>query len=256
MKTLDKMTIIGLVAILLTILYVLAAGNILHMLFNPLALIIVYGGTFSAIFIAYPWPVIREILPSLRVLLFPSKHSDKDMEEMISTLSTLAEKARRDGIETLQAEIPHIQDKFLIHGVQMLVDGLEHDVIRDNLAREIFYTRHNQQKVSGSFRTMATVAPIFGLLGTLMGIVEMLRNLSNPSTMGAAMSNAVTATFYGIFSANVFIPIATKLTDHSEREIINKEMIAEGIMAIQQGDVPLIVRKKLTAFIMAHMRQK
>ena len=256
MKTLDKMTIIGLVAILLTILYVLAAGNILHMLFNPLALIIVYGGTFSAIFIAYPWPVIKEILPSLRVLLFPSKHSDKDMEEMINTLSTLAEKARRDGIETLQAEIPHIQDRFLLHGVQMLVDGLEHDVIRDNLAREIFYTRHNQQKVSGSFRTMATVAPIFGLLGTLMGIVEMLRNLSNPASMGAAMSNAVTATFYGIFSANVFIPIATKLTDHSERDIIAKEMIAEGILSIHQGDVPLILRKKLTAFIMAHMRQK
>jgi chemotaxis protein MotA len=250
------MTIIGLVAILLTILYVLAAGNILHMLFNPLALIIVYGGTFSATFIAYPWPVIKEIVPSLRVLLFPSKHSDEDMENMINTLAALAEKARRDGVETLQAEIPNVQDKFLLHGVQMLVDGLEHDVIKDNLAREIFYTRHNQQKVSGSFRTMATVAPIFGLLGTLMGIVEMLRNLSNPSTMGAAMSNAVTATFYGIFSANVFIPIATKLTDHSERDIISKEMIAEGIMAIQQGDVPLIVRKKLTAFIMAHMRQK
>lgn len=256
MRTLDKMTIIGLVAILLTILYVLAAGNILHMLFNPLALIIVYGGTFSATFIAYPWPVIKEIVPSLRVLLFPSKHSDEDMENMINTLAALAEKARRDGVETLQAEIPNVQDKFLLHGVQMLVDGLEHDVIKDNLAREIFYTRHNQQKVSGSFRTMATVAPIFGLLGTLMGIVEMLRNLSNPSTMGAAMSNAVTATFYGIFSANVFIPIATKLTDHSERDIISKEMIAEGIMAIQQGDVPLIVRKKLTAFIMAHMRQK
>jgi chemotaxis protein MotA len=103
---------------------------------------------------------------------------------------------------------------------------------------------------------MATVAPIFGLLGTLMGIVEMLRNLSNPSSMGAAMSNAVTATFYGIFSANVFIPIATKLTDHSERDIIAKEMVAEGIMSIHHGDVPLILRKKLTAFIMAHMRQK
>ncbi|MDA8100272.1 MAG: MotA/TolQ/ExbB proton channel family protein [Nitrospiraceae bacterium] len=256
MGKLDKMTIIGLVAILLTILYVLAAGNILHMLFNPLALIIVYGGTFSATLIAYPWPVIKEIVPSLRILFFPSKHSDKDMEEMIDYLSSLAEKARRDGIETLQAEIPNIKDKFLVHGVQMLIDGLEHDVIKDNLAREIFYTRHNQQKVSGAFRTMATVAPIFGLLGTLMGIVDMLRKLSDPANMGAAMSNAVTATFYGIFSANVFIPIATKLTDHSERDIINKEMIAEGIMAIQQGDVPLIVRKKLTAFIMAHMRQK
>lgn len=252
----DKMTIAGLVAVLLVVIYVLAAGNIVHMLFNPLALIIVFGGTFSATLIAYPWAVIKEIMPSLRVLLFPSRHSDKDMEASIEYLSSLAEKARREGIESLADELPKINDKFLSHGVQMLVDGLEHDVIKDNLSREIFYTRHNQQKVSGSFRTMATVAPIFGLLGTLMGIVEMLRNLSNPSNMGAAMSNAVTATFYGIFSANIFIPIATKLTDHSERDIINKEMVAEGIMAIQQGDVPLIVRKKLTAFIMAHMRQK
>lgn len=252
----DKMTIIGLVAILLTVVYVLAAGNIIHMLFNPLALIIVYGGTFSATLIAYPWAVIKEIVPSTKVLLFPSKNSDKDMEAQIDYLAQLAEKARREGIESLSSELPKINDKFLAHGVQMLVDGLDKDVVRDNLSREIFYTRHNQQKVSGSFRTMATVAPIFGLLGTLMGIVDMLRNLSNPASMGAAMSNAVTATFYGIFSANVFIPIATKLTDHSERDIINKEMTAEGIMAIQQGDVPLILRKKLTAFILAHMRQK
>ena len=199
----DKMTIIGLVAILMTIVYVLAEGNILHMLFNPLALIIVYGGTFSATLIAYPWAVIKEIVPSMRVMLFPSKHSDKDMEDMIAKLSSMAEKARREGVESLAGELPKITDRFLLHGIQMLVDGLEHDVIKDNLGREIFYTRHNQQKVSGAFRTMATVAPVFGLLGTLMGIVEMLRNLSNPSSMGAAMSNAVTATFYGIFSANV-----------------------------------------------------
>jgi chemotaxis protein MotA len=256
MEKMDKMTIVGLVAILLTVVYVLAAGNIIHMLFNPLALIIVYGGTFSATLIAYPWAVIKEIVPSTKVLLFPSKNTDKDMEAQIDYLAQLAEKARREGIESLASEMPKINDKFLAHGVQMLVDGLDKDVVRDNLSREIFYTRHSQQKVSGSFRTMATVAPIFGLLGTLMGIVDMLRNLSDPTNMGAAMSNAVTATFYGIFSANIFIPIATKLTDHSERDIINKEMTAEGIMAIQQGDVPLILRKKLTAFILAHMRQK
>jgi chemotaxis protein MotA len=250
----DKMTIIGLVAVMLTVLYVLSAGNIIHMLLNPLALIIVFGGTFSATLIAYPWTVVREIIPSLRILFFPGKHTEKDMEDQIDYLTSLAERARRDGIETLQSEMGKIDNKFLAHGLQMLVDGLEKDVIKDNLDREIFYTRHNQQKVSGVFRTMATVAPIFGLLGTLMGIVDMLRNLSNPSNMGAAMANAVTATFYGIFSANIFIPIATKLTDNSERDIISKEMVAEGIMAIQEGDVPLIVRKKLTAFILAHMR--
>src|SRR5512139_3416188 len=256
MEKMDKMTVIGPVAIMVTMLYILSASSILHMLFNPLALIVVFGGTFSATLIAYPWVVIKEVVPSLRILLFPGKHADKDMEATINNLTSFAEKARRDGIDSLQGELPKISDKFLAHGVQMLVDGLEHDVIKDNLSREIFYTRHNQQKVTGVFRTMATVAPIFGLLGTLMGIVEMLRNLSNPSSMGAAMANAVTATFYGIFSANIFIPIATKLTDNGERDIINKEMTAEGIMAIQQGDVPLIVRKKLTAFILAHMRQK
>ena len=252
----DKMTVIGLVAITICMLYILSASSILHMLINPLALVVVFGGTFSATLIAYPWVVVKEVVPSMRILLFPGKHADKDMEATINYLTTFAEKARRDGIDSLQGEIPRINDKFLAHGVQMLVDGLDHDVIRDNLGREIFYTRHNQQKVTGVFRTMATVAPIFGLLGTLMGIVEMLRNLSNSSSMGAAMANAVTATFYGIFSANIFIPIATKLTDHGERDIISKEMTAEGIMAIQQGDVPLIVRKKLTAFILAHMRQK
>src|SRR5512147_2970237 len=122
MGKLDKMTIIGLVAILLTLLYVLAVGNILHMLFNPLALIIVYGGTFSATLIAYPWSVIKEVVPSLRIMLFPGKHTEQDMEGMIDGLAALAEKARRDGIESLQAELPKITDTFLAHGVQMLVD--------------------------------------------------------------------------------------------------------------------------------------
>lgn len=252
----DIMTIIGLIAVMLTVLYVLAAGNIMHMLLNPLALIIVFGGTFSATLIAYPWEVLKEILPSLRILFFPSKNTDKDRQEMIDVLTSLAEKARRDGIESLQDDVPKLESSFLAHGVQMVVDGLEQDVIKDNMEREIFYTRQNHQKVSGTFRTMATVAPIFGLLGTLIGIVDMLRNMSDPTHMGAAMANAVTATFYGIFSSNIFIPIATKLNGHSERDIITKEMVVEGILSIHQGDVPLIVRKKLNAFVMAHIREK
>jgi len=245
----DLMTIIGLISVLLTVLYILSAGSILHMLFNPLALIVVYGGTFSATLIAYPWDVLKEIFPSMRVLFFPSKNTDKDRQNMIDTLTTYAEKARRDGIESLQVEIPNIESTFLAHGVQMLVDGFEQDMIRENMEREIFYTRQNHQKVSGVFRTMATVAPIFGLLGTLVGIVDMLRNLSDPTAMGSAMSNAVTATFYGIFSSNIFIPIATKLNGHSERDIITREMVVEGVISISKGDVPLLVRKKLNAFV-------
>lgn len=250
------MTIIGLVTLTLTILYVLSAANILHMLLNPLALIVVYGGTFSATLLAYPWSVLKEIGPSLRVLFFPSKNTDKDRQDLIDFLTSLAEKAKRDGIESLQSDVATIQNRFLAHGIQMVVDGLEQEVIKENMEREIFYTRQNHQKVSGTFRTMATVAPIFGLLGTLMGVVEMLRNMSDPAHMGAAMANAVTATFYGIFSSNIFIPIATKLTSQNELEIITREMVAEGILSIHQGDIPIIVRKKLNAFVLAHVREK
>lgn len=252
----DLMTIIGLLAVAGTVLYVLSAGNIVHMLFNPLALIVVYGGTFSATLIAYPWDVLKEIFPSLRILFFPSKNTDKDRQDLIALLTSLAEKARRDGIGKLQEEVPRLENRFLRHGIQMVVDGLEADVIRDNMEREIFYTRQNHAKVAGTFRTMATVAPIFGLLGTLIGVVEMLRNMSDPAHMGKAMANAVTATFYGIFSSNIFIPIATKLTNHGERDIITQEMVAEGILAIHAGDVPLIVEKKLNAFILVHVREQ
>jgi chemotaxis protein MotA len=251
----DLMTIIGLVAVMLTVFYVLSAGNIIHMLLNPLALVVVFGGTFSATFIAYPWDIIKEIVPSLKILLFPSKNTDKDRQEVIASLTSLAEKARRDGAHSLQSDIPGIKDRFMANGIQMVVDGMEQDVIRDNLRREIFYTRQSHQKVAGAFRTMATVSPIFGLLGTLIGVVEMLRNLSNPTSMGQAMSNAVTATFYGIFAANIYIPIATKLNDHSEREIVTREMIAEGILAINQGDIPIIVKKKLNAFVLEQIRE-
>ena len=252
----DFMTIIGLISVLATVIYVLAASNILHILFNPLALIVVYGGTFSATLIAYPWDVLKEIAPSMRVLLFPSKNTARDRQDLIDLLTSLSEKAKREGIDSLGDEIPKLESKFLVHGIQMLVDGLDQDLIRENLEREIYYTRQNHQKVSGTFRTMATVAPIFGLLGTLLGIVEMLRNLSNPELMGQAMANAVTATFYGIFSANIFIPIATKLSDHSERDIITQEMIVEGVISIYRADVPIMARKKLNAFVMAHVRGK
>lgn len=252
----DLMTLLGLIAVGITVLYVLSAGNIVHMLLNPLALIIVFGGTFSATLIAYPWDVLKEILPSMRVLLFPSKNTDKDRQDMIALLTSLAEKAKRDGVERLQEDLPKIENRFLAHGMQMLVDGFEKDVIKENMEREILYTRQNHQKVAGTFRTMATVAPIFGLLGTLIGVVEMLRNMSDPVHMGKAMANAVTATFYGIFSSNIFIPIATKLTNHSERDIITQEMVAEGILSIHAGDVPLIVEKRLNAFILAHVREK
>jgi len=104
---------------------------------------------------------------------------------------------------------------------------------------------------------MATLAPIFGLLGTLIGVVQVLRNLSDPSNMGRSMAIAITTTFYGIFAANfVFLPVAIKLNEQTEHEIMGRELVAEGILAIHAGSIPMIVKKRLTAFLSAKERAK
>lgn len=253
----DFMTIIGLIFGALTVYFVMVSGNILEMLFNPIAAILVFGGTFSATLIAYPWDLIKMTVPSFRLMFFPKKNTREYLEDLMETFVTMSEKARRTSIESLQADVNKVESKFFGHSMQMVIDGLEGDVVKDNMEKEILYTRQSFQKVCGVFRTMSTLAPIFGLLGTLIGVVEVLRNLSDPTTMGSGMAIAITTTFYGIFAANfLFLPIAIKLNEHSERDVLIKELIAEGVMSIQNRDLPLIVRKKLNAFLSSHIREK
>jgi chemotaxis protein MotA len=253
----DLMTIFGLLAGAATVYYVMSAGNILHMLLNPAAAVLVFGGTFSAIMIAYPWDIIRHAIPSCRLIFISPKNTDTDREGLIDLITSLAEKARRLNLESLQDEIRSLNDTFMVRGLQMVVDGIEPDVLRENIERDVLYTRRRQQKICSVFRTMATLSPIFGLLGTLIGIVQVLRNLSDPTSMGNAMAIAITTTFYGIFAANfLFLPLSIKLNDHNENETLSRELIAEGIMAIQQGDPPFIVKKKLNAFVLSHVKAK
>jgi chemotaxis protein MotA len=251
----DFMTIIGLVAGIATVYYVMASGDILHMLFNPVAFILVFGGTVSATLIAYPWSVLKHAFTSSRLMFFRESHSGADRQVVVDQLVGLAEKARRQGVDSLQADINGLDDGFEAYGLQMVVDGLEHDVVRDNLEKDMILSRQHNQRLSGVFRTAATLAPIFGLLGTLIGVVQVLRNLSDPSSMGSSMAIAITTTFYGIFAANfIFLPISIKLGDHGEGEIMRKQLVTEGVLSIQKGEIPLIVRKKLNAFVLENLR--
>jgi len=250
----DFMTIIGLVCGIATVIYVMWAGDILHMLFNPVAAILVFGGTLSATLIAYPWDVIKQSVPTFRLMFFPKRKSNEYLETLIDTLTSFAEKARRSGVESVQGELASSKNGFLVYGLQMVIDGLDYEVVKENMEKEILYSRQNHQKVCNVFRTMATLAPIFGLLGTLIGVVQVLRNLSDPTTLGSGMAIAITTTFYGIFAANfLFLPIAIKLNEHSEQDILSKELVSEAVLAIHKGDIPLIVRKKLNAFLASHL---
>ena len=139
----------------------------------------------------------------------------------------------------------------------MLVDGLEYDVVKERCERDVSATQQRHDQVSGIFRSAGTYAPIFGLLGTLIGVVQVLRNITNPSAMGSSMAVAMTASFYGIFSANfLFLPIANKLTHYSEEELMAREIITKGILALQQGEAPWLISKRLDAYIDFQLRTR
>ncbi|MBU0951745.1 MAG: MotA/TolQ/ExbB proton channel family protein [Elusimicrobia bacterium] len=251
----DLLTVGGAIIGAAAIYIVMARGQILHMLFNLDAFLLVVVGTLSSTFIAYPWATIRSIPKAFSLAFFPKKRESS--LKMIEIVVGLSEKAKRAGLVGLQPEISGLHDKFLRNAVQMLIDGYDIDIIEDNLEKEILYVRERHQKVSSVFRMMATVAPIFGLLGTLLGVVQVLRNITDPKSMGAAMATAVAATFFGIFAANfVFLPVAVKLSEYSEDEILNMELITEGIVSIHKGDVPVITEKKLEGYLSAILREQ
>jgi len=251
----DLMTILGFLVGGGSIYYVMYKGGIAYLLLNIDAAILVIGGTLGATLITYPWRVMHQSFSALWIVFFPQRK--KAPVHTIKMMVRLSEIAKVSGIQSLPQEMPDKRDTFLVDGVQMLVDDMEADIIRDNLEKDITFIRRRHQQIANVYRTMGTYAPIFGLLGTLIGVVQVLRNLTDPTSMGRSMAIAITTTFYGIFLTNfIFLPIAGKLATHTEDELLLKEVVIEGLLAIQKGDIPMIVSKKLETFLAHHVRVK
>jgi len=251
----DLMTIGGLLIGLGSVWFVMSAGHVAHLLLNPFAAILVFGGTIGSTFISYPWKTIKQAPHVLLMVLFPRRQYTA--KKAIDILTDLCEKAKKNGLDSLQEEMENIDDKFLLNGIKLLVDRIDPWVARENLEKEITFTRKRHRQISGMFRTMGTYAPVFGLLGTLIGVVQVLKNLTSPEAMGESMAIAVTTTFYGIFGANfIFTPIAEKLESYSDEELLIKEVMIEGVLSIQQGDIPIILQKKLQSFLAYRTREQ
>jgi len=250
----DLMTLLGVTVGFGVVIYILAVGNMTSFLLNPQAIILIFGGTFGSVLISYPWSALRHVPKALLMMLRPPKRPTPD--QLISSFVILAEKARRTGLESLAGDLASAPHPFMADGLQMLLDGLDAELLRDRFERDILATRHRHQQVSNIFRSAGTYAPIFGLLGTLIGVVDVLRHIATPAALGSAMSVAMTASFYGIFSANfLFLPIATKLTFYSDEETLNRELISKGILALLQGDAPWLVSRKLEGYMSYYLRR-
>jgi chemotaxis protein MotA len=228
-------------------------GGTSHLLWHRDAAVLVFGGTLASMLIATPLSLLIR-LPRALSLVFFYKRADKPVQ-VINLLVQLAEKAKKEGVDALQAEVGNIKDRFLLDGVTMVIDGLSADMVRDNLLKEITFIRKRHYQVSSVIRSMGTYSPIFGLLATLLGVVQVLRSISDPKSLGTSMAIAVTGTFYGISAANfIFLPIANKLDAHTDAELLTKEVMIEGILSLQAGDIPIIMDKKLKAFLSARVR--
>jgi chemotaxis protein MotA len=252
---LDVMTIIGLVMGFGAVYLVMYWGGTAHLLWHRDAFVLVFGGTFASMLIATPMDVVFR-LPKALMGVFVGRARMKP-EEVITTLVSFSEIAKREGIPALQAELRTTKDRFLYDGVMAIIDGLDPSIVRENLIKEILFIRKRHHQVSSVIRSLGTYSPIFGLLATLLGVVQVLKGISDPKSLGASMAIAVTGTFYGISAANFFfLPMANKLDAHTESELLLKEVMIEGILSIQKGDIPIILNRKLQAFLAAKLRKK
>ena len=251
----DLMTLFGGIIGLGVIFFVLNAGGMLRFLLNWEAIVLIFGGTLGSVMIAYPWASLQWTKSSFMMVLFPPKRPP--ISELIRSLVSLAEIGKKNGIEAIGAELRRLPHPFMTAACQMMIDGVDIHILRERMENDINTTRLRHQQQTNVFNSAGTFAPIFGLLGTLIGVVQVLRNIQNPQMMGSSMAIAMTASFYGIFSANfIFLPIASKLGYHSDEDILSREIIAKGVLSIYEGDVPWLVSKKLEGYLSLALRRK
>lgn len=219
-------------------------GTLKNFLNVPSAMIVL-GGTIASTLISYSFAQIKSIFPMLKKVFSTQKNNlNDDIEKILN----LANAARREGLLSLDNET--YGDPFVQKGIELIVDGTDPELVKEILETDICFTESRHSLGQRVFTTMAQFAPAYGMTGTLIGLINMLRKLENPDSLGPSMAVALVTTFYGVVLANlIFMPIAHKLKLYSEQEILRKEMFIEGILAIQSGENPRIIRDKLEAYI-------
>jgi chemotaxis protein MotA len=248
----DISTIIGFgLAFGLVLVGMLLGGSPLLFLDAPSALIVI-GGTIGAGFINFP---MDKMIGAVAVAKNALLHKPEDPNERIKLITEFSNKARREGILSLEDELARVTDKFMAQGIQLAVDGQEISAIEAILTTEIDYLRDRHKSGADIFQTLGAFAPALGLIGTLIGLVQMLQNMDDPSSIGPAMAVALLTTFYGAVLANlVCTPMAGKLKIRSSQEVALREMTLEGILSLASGDNPRLVEQKLTAFVEPKLR--
>ncbi|MFC0211075.1 flagellar motor protein [Paenibacillus chartarius] len=244
----DLTTILGIVlGIAALVIGYMWDGGHLESLIVPSAMLIVFGGTFGATAVGFPASVLRDIPKALNIAFRQKKRDPGIVIEEIVDMATVA---RREGVLALEQRAQEHTNPFLKDGLMMVVDGTDPELTRQILELEMDAVEHKNENYAKVFEAAGGYAPTMGIIGTVMGLIHVLGNLSDPNSLGPAIAVAFTATLYGVMSANmVYLPIAGKIKFRTKETISEMELMLEGILALQAGENPQLIKKKLTSFL-------
>ncbi|MFO7151724.1 MAG: motility protein A [Bacillota bacterium] len=243
----DRATLIGLFGGMGLFLWAIYMGGDLNAFIDIPSMLIVFGGVIASTLINFP---LSKFIGVLKVLKNVFVEKTDDPEEIIKTIVRLADIARREGLLALEETAENLEDDFMKRGVMLVVDGTDPDLVKNILETELAFLEERHKEGQSIFETMGSLAPSYGLLGTIIGLIQMLGKLDDPSSVGPGMATALITTFYGaILAYFIFNPIAGKLKIRSRQEILLKEIMIEGILSIQAGENPRIIEEKLKAFL-------
>ncbi|HVC71220.1 MAG TPA: MotA/TolQ/ExbB proton channel family protein [Acidimicrobiales bacterium] len=248
MKKMDRMTPMAVGGALVAIFFsMIVDGSSPTLLFKPAPIILVFAGTALAAAAGFMKSDVKKVKDVLKTAMGPSEESpDEDIAKLVS----LAEMARRDGLLALDKAAEGIENPFFKRGLEMTADGIDPEEIQDILEGEIIAMKERHKMGAKFFGDMGGFSPTLGIIGTVIGLIHVLANLSNPNVIGPAIGSAFTATLWGVMAANIFwLPISNKLKRASELEVHHKRMILDGLLAIQAGSSPRLIQTRLQSYL-------
>jgi chemotaxis protein MotA len=245
----DPATLIGIVlavGALLTMMIMEGSSPMAIVLLPPM--ILVFGGTFGAAIAGSAMADVKKIGGWFKLALMPAKVPP--IGDRIATLVSLAEKARKEGLLALEAQVKDIEDPFLKRGLQMGIDGTDPEELRAVLEGEISAKKSEDKVAARFFTAMGGYSPTIGIIGTVVGLIHVLEKLTDPAALGPLIAGAFVATLWGVLTANMFwLPMGAKISRVSDLQAAQMELLVEGITEIQAGTSPRAVRQKLTSLI-------
>jgi chemotaxis protein MotA len=251
----DAATIIGLLLGVGCVWYTMASGQILNILWDLPSFILVIGGTIASTLMTYPLDVMKKAPRTLIMTFFPKKRHSP--HAIIDRICSMSEISVTRGIDVLPEELHEDDDDFLRAGVRMLINDWSADDIQTSMDREMGSMLERHQSVQKAFASAGGYAPTYGLLGTLVGVLGVLRYLGDPTAMGKSMTVAIITTFYGIFLANfICLPTAGKLESYSNKELLNKQLVLIGILAMKREEHANVIRQKLEQHLSQSLRRE